>query len=138
MGWQNYSKCQASSSPLLPRIFMQMMLSPFFCPPHFPPSPPNSFLQMMCHYKEVYLNKFNTSLINPCRGAFQKVTRHIRTALNNQPPLPPPPSHLSHHSISSRMEVVVWGDGEGDGITSRMTHLKQIFIYIFIQLLNFI
>ena len=25
--------------------------------------PPNSFLQMMCHYNEVYLNKFNTSLI---------------------------------------------------------------------------
>lgn len=28
---------------------------------------PNSFLQMMCHYNKVYLNKFNTSLIKPER-----------------------------------------------------------------------
>lgn len=44
-------------------IFMQIRQPAFLAP--------NSFLQMMCHYNELYLNKFNTSLIkeeNVCKG----------------------------------------------------------------------
>ena len=72
----------------------------FFFPRRFP----NSFLQMMCHYKEVYLNKFNTSLINPRRAPFKRSHATSGQAPYN-PTLPPPsPPHPSHHSISSRME----------------------------------
>ncbi len=43
------------ASVFLQHIFMQI---------HQPAFPdPNSSLQMMCHYNELYLNKFNTSLI---------------------------------------------------------------------------
>lgn len=46
---------QERSSIRAGHIFMQIQQHSF--------QPPNSFLQMMCHYNEVYLNKFNTSLI---------------------------------------------------------------------------
>lgn len=46
---------QERSSIRAGHIFMQIQQPSF--------QPPNSFLQMMCHYNEVYLNKFNTSLI---------------------------------------------------------------------------
>lgn len=72
-------------------IFMQITPSQFF-PQRFP----NSFLQMMCHYKEVYLNKFNTSLINPRRAPFKRSPATSEWARYNPP-------HTSHLSISSRM-----------------------------------
>lgn len=86
---------------------------------------------MMCHYKELYLNKFNTSLINPPLSAFQKVTRLVGTALDKQKPLTTPTP------LNIAVLAPGWG-AEGGGIISWTSHLKQIFIYIFIQLLNFI
>lgn len=92
--------CSFRSDPQSERpghIFMQITASQFF-PWRFP----NSFLQMMCHYKEVYLNKFNTSLINPRRAPFKRSHATSGQARYN-PPIPPLP-HPSHHSISLRME----------------------------------
>lgn len=115
-------------------IFMQITASQFF-PRRFP----NSFLQMMCHYKEVYLNKFNTSLINPRRAPFK---RSPATSGRARQPLPPaPPATTPHITVLAqgwRGRGRQEGRGGRERIISRTTHLKQIFIYIFIQLLNFI
>lgn len=110
-------------------IFMQITASQFFLQ-HFP----NSFLQMMCHYKEVYLNKFNTSLINPRRAPFKR-----SHATSGRASYTPPPPFITTPRITVLAQG--WrtrGAGWGEGIISRTTHFKQIFIYIFIQLLNFI
>lgn len=107
-------------------IFMQITPSQFF-PQRFP----NSFLQMMCHYKEVYLNKFNTSLINPRRAPFKRSPATSEWARYN-----PPTPHIS--VLAQGWEGGERQEGWGKRIISWTTHLKQIFIYIFILLLNFI
>lgn len=105
---------------------MQITASQFF-----PGVSSNSFLQMMCHYKEVYLNKFNTSLINPHRAPSKGHTPH-QDGLHNIPPI-----HTHSHPHTPLITRVERGLG-GKRIISWTTHLKQIFIYIFMSLLNFI
>lgn len=58
----------------------------------FPQPFANSFLQMMCHYKEVYLNKFNTSLINSHRAPFER--SHATSEWARYPPYPR--THTKH------------------------------------------
>lgn len=99
--------------------------------------PPNSFLQMMCHYKEVYLNKFNTSLINPRRAPFKRShATSGRARYNPPPPPPPPPTPPTPHITvlaqgwrgGGRQEVEKRGGGSRGGERRRELYHGQLIL----------
>lgn len=104
-------------------IFMQITASQFF-PQRFP----NSFLQMMCHYKEVYLNKFNTSLINPRRASFKRSHATSGRARYNPHPTPHITVLAQESRGGGRQEGRWWGRELSHG---QLILSKSLFTFLF-------